>query len=88
MGTVDTIKALFTYGIAVIVVVGGGAGIYVSRNDPGATDTVAILAGFVGSALTFVFNSEVQTRTARQSDTATHTGANVQRSSGTNGGSH
>jgi len=73
--TVDTIRALFTYVIALIVVVGGGSVIFVSRNDPSATDTVAIIAGFVGSALTFVFSSEVQTRTARQSATATLAGS-------------
>lgn len=68
---VDTIRAIATYLIAFVVVVGGGAIIYVSRGDPNATDTVAITAGFVGSALTFVFGSEVQTRTARQSAAAT-----------------
>jgi len=82
--TVDTIRALFTYAIALVVVVGGGAIIYFSRNDPSATDTVAIVAGFVGSALTFVFSSEVQTRTARQSATATLAGgAAAQQGTGT-----
>jgi len=75
INTVDTIRALFTYVIALIVVVGGGAVIFVSRNDPSATDTVAIIAGFVGSALTFVFSSEVQTRTARQSASASLAGS-------------
>lgn len=68
---VDTIRALFTYATALIIVVGGGAIIYLSRSDPAATDVVAIVAGFVGSALTFLFGSEVQSRTARQSATAT-----------------
>ena len=72
MTLVDTIRAVATYLIAFVVVVGGGAIIYASRNDPTATDTVAIMAGFVGSALTFVFGSEVQTRTARQSAAATY----------------
>lgn len=75
---VDTIRAVATYLIAFVVVVGGGAIIYVSRGDPQATDTVAITAGFVGSALTFVFGQEVQTRTARQSATATAVGAATQ----------
>jgi hypothetical protein len=68
---VDTIRAVATYVIAFTVVVGGGLIIYASRSDPSATDIVAIVAGFVGSALTFVFGSEVQTRTARQSAAAT-----------------
>jgi hypothetical protein len=71
MPVVDTIRAIATYAIAFVVVVGGGAIIYLSSGDPGATDTVAIIAGFVGSALTFVFGSEVQTRTARQSAAST-----------------
>lgn len=72
MTMVDTIRAVATYIIAFTVVLGGGAVIYVSRADPSATDTVAIMAGFVGSALTFVFGQEVQTRTARQSAAATY----------------
>lgn len=75
MTTVDTIRAVFTYIIALLVVVGGGFVIFFSRNDPSSTDTVAIMAGFVGSALTFVFGSEVQTRTARQTNTANLQGA-------------
>lgn len=68
---VDTIRAIATYLIAFVVVIGGGAIIYLSKGDPAATDTVAIVAGFVGSALTFVFGAEVQTRSARQSAAAT-----------------
>jgi hypothetical protein len=73
---VDTIRAVATYLIALVVVVGGGIIIWSSRGDPGAADVVAITAGFVGSALTFVFGSEVQTRTARQSAAATAAAAN------------
>lgn len=76
--TIDTIRALFTYATALIVVIGGGAAIYVSRGDPAAADTVAIMAGFVGAALSFLFNQEVATRTARQS-------AAVQAATTTNG---
>jgi cytochrome c peroxidase len=36
------------------------------------SDVIAIVAGFIGSALTFVFGSEVQTRTARQAASATY----------------
>ena len=71
MPQVDTLRAIFTYLIALVVVVGGGYIIYISRGDPAATDTVAITAGFVGSALTFAFGAEVQARTARQSASAT-----------------
>lgn len=64
---VDAIRAIATYVIALLVVVGGGTAIYQSRADPAAADTVAIFAGFVGSALTFVFGQEVQRRTAKDS---------------------
>lgn len=72
MTMVDTIRAVATYLIAFTVVVGGGAIIYATRADPSARDVIAIVAGFIGSALTFVFGSEVQTRTARQSAAATY----------------
>lgn len=72
--TVDTIRAVFTYVIATLVVVGGGFAIYASSGDPAAADTVAIMAGFIGAALAFVFSSETQTRTARQTTTATREG--------------
>lgn len=73
MTVVDTIRAVATYVIAFTVVVGGGAIIYSLRADasPTAVATMTVVAGFIGSALTFVFSSEVQTRTARQSASAT-----------------
>lgn len=74
MTTVDTIRAIATYLIALTVVVGGGAILYSTRDDP-SSDLAVIIAGFIGSALTFVFSSEVQTRTARQHDTSMRSGA-------------
>jgi hypothetical protein len=73
--TVDTIRAVFTYATALIIVVGGGAIIFVARADPSSADVVAIVAGFMGGALTFLFSSETQTRTARQTTTASESGA-------------
>jgi len=75
MTTVDTIRAVFTYAIATIVVGGGMYVIYATRAEPGASDTIAIIAGFVGAALSFVFSTEVQTRTARQTTSAYGEGA-------------
>ena len=77
MTTVDTIRAIFTYAIALVVVAGGGAMIFVSRNEPQATDTVAIVAGFIGAALAFTFQQETQTRTARQSQASSLAGATM-----------
>lgn len=74
MQTIDTVRAIATYAIAGVVVVGGLLFLYGTRNEP-ASDLVAIVAGFIGSALTFVFSAEVQTRTARQHTSATTAGA-------------
>ena len=75
MTTIDTVRAVFTYVIATIVVGGGMYVIYATRGEPSSSDTVAIIAGFVGAALSFVFSTEVQTRTARQTNTAAAQGA-------------
>lgn len=68
---IDTLRAIFTYTLALVVVIGGFGIIFATRSDAGATDTRLMIAGFIGSALTFAFNTEVQTRTARQSAAAT-----------------
>jgi class 3 adenylate cyclase len=63
---VDTIRAVATYTIALLVIGGGGLMLFISRADTGIDDLRVVVAGFIGSALTFVFGQEVQTRTARQ----------------------
>jgi uncharacterized membrane protein len=68
---VDTIKAAFTYATAMLLVLGGLLAIYMSRLDATASDSRVVIAGFVGSAITFLFSSEVQTRTARQAASQT-----------------
>jgi hypothetical protein len=77
MPQVDLVRAVFTYATALVTVLGGGAMIFVSRGDPAATDTIAIMAGFVGVALNFLFGAEVQTRTARQAAASTAAAASV-----------
>lgn len=72
MTTIDTIRALYAYTIALVIVVGGGAILVLTYEDPSSTDLIAIVAGFIGAAVTFVFQQETSTRTARQS-TAAHT---------------
>lgn len=68
---VDTIKALATYLIALVIVVGGFLVLYLTRSDIAASDTRVIIAGFMGSAITFVFTRETQTQTGRQTAAAT-----------------
>ena len=70
-GITDTIRALYTYTIAAMVIAGGGVMLYLTRNEANVEDLRIIGAGFIGSAMTFVFGQEVQTRTARQAATAT-----------------
>jgi hypothetical protein len=76
---IDTIRAIFTYLIALIVVLGGFSLIYVTRTEATSSEVRLLIAGFIGSALTFVFSTEVQTRTARQAASAAAQGANGHR---------
>jgi hypothetical protein len=74
---VDTIKALFTYIIATLIILGGGAMLFFTRLDPpesGSQNLALVVAGFIGAAVQFVFNRETQTQTARQSERATAAG--------------
>jgi hypothetical protein len=75
--TIDTIRAVFTYIIALTIVVGGGYILFETRTDPSVGDFRAVVAGFIGAAVTFAFQQETQTRTARQSNTAATTGATL-----------
>lgn len=64
----DTIKLIFTYALALIVVVGGGAILFVTRLDPSDSQSAQyglLIAGFIGSALTWAFNREAATQATR-----------------------
>lgn len=67
----DMVRMVFSYVIALVVVVGGGLYIFWHGQTPTAQSTLVVVAGFMGSALTFVFGLEVQTRTARQAEQST-----------------
>ena len=78
--TTDTIRMLFTYGIALIIIVGGLTLIYVTRLDPPESDVQGLrllVAGLMGAATAFVFQQETQTRTARQTNTAQMAGGTM-----------
>lgn len=77
MTTIDTIRAVFTYSIALVIVVGGGWILYETRTDPSVGDFRAVVAGFIGAAVTFSFQQETQTRTARQSIASSTSGATL-----------
>jgi hypothetical protein len=69
--SIDTIRAVFTYTLALVVVVGGGLMLYATRLEQGSDAVQLAIVGFIGGALTFAFGQEVQSRTARQAATAT-----------------
>ena len=64
----DFWKMVFTYLIAILVIVGGGAMLmFAPTLDPLVQG--AIIAS-IGSVIAFIFGGEVQTRTARQQERA------------------
>jgi hypothetical protein len=71
---IDTIKVLYTYSIATLLIGGGILFLYFSRNDPPggqAAALVPVVTGFIGAAVQFVFNRETQANTAAQIGKAT-----------------
>lgn len=82
----DNAKLIFTYVIAIIVVAGGGAMLYLIRLDPadsGSGQLALALTGFMGLALGFVFNREAATSATRAAQNSTAQGY----AAGANGGS-
>jgi uncharacterized protein involved in response to NO len=76
MPGIDTLKVLYTYSIATLVIAAGFAILYLSRLDPpeSSANLGLVMAGFIGAAIQFVFNRETQTSTARQVERATAAG--------------
>ena len=73
----DNIKLLFTYLIALIVIVGGGAAVFASRLDPpesNAQNVALMFAGFIGAAISFVFGRETATQATRASQSSNAAG--------------
>jgi len=73
--TIDTIRAVATYAIALVLIVGGLLFLYGTRADGDVGDLRLAVVGFITAAITFVFAQETQTRTARQTVTAVDAGA-------------
>jgi len=75
---IDSIKIIYTYTIATIIILGGLFIIYNTRMDPPEADVQGLrllMAGFIGGATTWVFNRETTTSTARQVERSTAVGA-------------
>ena len=60
----DTLKLWFSYGLASVIIIGGGAMLFVSRLEA-STDFALLIAGFIGAAVSFVFNRESATQATR-----------------------
>lgn len=56
---VDLIRALFTYGTATSVALGGLLYLY-ATHDHGLTQVSVLVGGFVGASLQFLFGAQVQ----------------------------
>jgi hypothetical protein len=73
---VETIKALFTYLTALLIIIGGFLFLYYSRLDVPRNDLiVGAVISVVSATVQFLFNRETQTQTARQVERSTATGA-------------
>lgn len=74
----DTVKLLFTYGIAAVVIIGGGVMLYAIRLDPPDSNSAnlsLLIAGFIGGAIGFVFNRESATQATRAAQSSVEQGA-------------
>lgn len=60
----DDVKLWFTYGLAAVIIVGGGIMLYASRLEQNS-DFALLIAGFIGAAVSFVFNRESATQATR-----------------------
>jgi hypothetical protein len=66
----DTLKVVFTYFIAIVDIVAGFWFLYATRSEENIMDIRLAVVGFITAALTWVFQSETATRTARQTERA------------------
>jgi len=66
----DFLKVLFTYGIAILVILGGGVILWQTRDVPSADNLQLVISGFMGIAINWVFGEYTGSRTARQTTRA------------------
>lgn len=68
----DTIKLIVVYLMAALVIIGGGAMLFVSRNE-GSTEFALVIASFIGAAVQFLFGQESATRAVRSFERGVNT---------------
>ena len=71
----DTAKLWFTYTLALVVVVGGGLFLFATLGQADAESTRLVIAGFMGSAITFVFGQESAKAATRAAQSSAASGA-------------
>lgn len=67
----DSVKTLFTYLTAFTLVVGGMVIIYLTRQDPAASEIRLLIAGFIGAATQFLFGARVADQAAKNAGNTT-----------------
>jgi hypothetical protein len=68
----DTIKTVFAYAIALLVLAGGGVFLLITRLDPEPSQLLqGAIIGFMGMAVNFVFGEQTATRATRAAAAAT-----------------
>lgn len=73
----DTIRLHYTYGIAILVIIGGGLLIFMKLTEIPAEALLALVTFVAGLALGFVFNRESSAGQARSTERAVAQGANA-----------
>jgi hypothetical protein len=70
----DTLKLLFTYTIALVIVVGGGLFLYATLGQSDAESTRLAIVGFMGGATAFVFAQESAKQATRSAQSSVQQG--------------
>lgn len=71
----DKIKLVFTYSIALVIIVGGGAFLFLTRADTSAHDLQLGIFGLMTLAAQFVFGQEVAKAATRAAQASAASGA-------------
>lgn len=86
---IDTIKAVFTYATALIIILAGFGFLFFyvpPAGDNGqAASALLAVTGLMGGASTFLFSAEVATRATRAASASTAAGAAASTANGASG---
>jgi hypothetical protein len=71
----DLFKLVFTYTLALVVVVGGGLFLFLTIGQADAESVRLAIVGFMGGAITFVFGQESAKAATRAAQSSAASGA-------------